>query len=148
MERSSCSISFSVAVIWDGSDDSRLLPSIARKSDVKLLRSPSTRVFGSHSSAMSSDRLLKLLSREMLNKPRITTNRKKNRKTKVRWNLIERGWRIVPECQVDETIAAKRAYRIEYSKVRQTAKPGLQKFLLASPHINLISGFLVASVPE
>src|SRR5438034_5573815 len=107
MERSNCSISFSVAVIWDGSDDSRLLPSIARKSDVKLLRSPSTRVFGSHSSAMSSDRLLKLLSREMLNKPRITTNRKKNKKTKVRWNLIERGWRIVAECQVDENHSCK-----------------------------------------
>src|SRR5205807_10378317 len=107
MERSNCSISFSVAVIWDGSDDSRLLPAIARKSDVKLLRSPSTRVFGSHSSAMSSDRLLKLLSREMLNKPRITTNRKKNKKTKESSNLIERCWRIVAECEVDENHRCK-----------------------------------------
>src|SRR5258707_14114445 len=104
MERFSCYISFSVAGIWDGPDDSRLLPSIARKSDVKLLRSPSTRVFGNHSSAISADRLLKLLRREMLNRPRITTNRKKNKKTKVRWNLIERGWRIGAECQLSETI--------------------------------------------
>ena len=32
---------------------------MARKSDVKLLRSPRTRVFGSHSSAISADKLLK-----------------------------------------------------------------------------------------
>src|SRR6516225_9330495 len=102
MERSNSSISFSVAAIWDDSDDRRLLPSIARKSDVKLLRSPRTRVFGSQSSAISSDKLLKLLRREMLNKPRITTKRKKNKKTNVRWNLIERGCLIVAKCQLGE----------------------------------------------
>src|SRR5437879_5000111 len=97
MERSSCAISFSVVVISEGSDDRRLLPSIARKSDVKLLRSPSTRVFGSQSSATSADTLLKLFKREMLNRPRITTSKKKNRKTKAKWNLIDRGCLIVAD---------------------------------------------------
>src|ERR1700680_3498725 len=96
MDRSSSSISFSVAAISDGSDDRRLLPSMARKSEVKLLRSPSTRVFGSHNSATSVDTRLKLLRREALNKTRTTTSRKKNKKTKARWNLIERGCRIWP----------------------------------------------------
>src|SRR5262245_66580390 len=80
---------------------------MARKSDVKLLRSPSTRVFGSHNSAISVDRLLKLLRREMLNKPRMTTSKKKNKKTKVRWNLIERGCLIVSDRQVVEAINCK-----------------------------------------
>src|SRR5215831_3703666 len=95
MDRSNSSISFSVAVIWDDCDDRRLLPSMARRSDVKLLRSPRTRVFGSHTSAISADKLLKLLRRDMLNKPRTTTNKKKNKKTNARWNLSERGCRIV-----------------------------------------------------
>src|SRR5215831_9198391 len=96
MERSSCSICLSVAAISEGSEDRRLLPSMARKSEVKLLRSPSTRVLGSHNSATSADTLLKLLRREMLNPPRTTTSRKKNRNTKAKWNLIERGCRIWP----------------------------------------------------
>jgi hypothetical protein len=77
---------------------------MARKSDVKLLRSPRTRVFGSHNSAISSERLLKLLRREMLNKPRITTNKKKNKKTNVRWNRIERGCLIVADRQVGVSV--------------------------------------------
>ena len=101
MERSSCSISFSVATISDESDDSRLLPSMARKSDVKLLRSPRTRVIGSHSSAMSADSRLKWLRREMLNKPRTTTSKKKNRKTEASWNRIERG------CRMGQTVTCK-----------------------------------------
>ena|SRR6516162_7704033 len=107
MDRSNCSISFSVAVICDDCDDRRLLPSMARKSDVKLLRSPRTRVFGNHNSAISADRLLKLLRREMLNKPRMTTNKKKNKKTNVRWNLIERGCLIVADRQVDVSVGCK-----------------------------------------
>jgi hypothetical protein len=78
---------------------------MARKSDVKLLRSPRTRVFGSHNSAISADKLLKLLRREMLNKLRMTTNKKKNKKTNVRWNRIERGCLIVADRQVGVTSA-------------------------------------------
>src|ERR1039458_2116178 len=100
MERSSSTISFSVTVISDGSDDRRSLPSAARKSDVKLLRSPSARILGSHTSATSADDWLKLLSREMLNKPRTTTSTKKNRKTEARRNLIERGCRILADRQL------------------------------------------------
>ena len=74
----------SVAAVSEGSEESRLLPSIARKSEVKLFRSPSTRVFGSHSSATSADRRLKLLSRQMLNRPSTTTSKKKTRNTAVR----------------------------------------------------------------
>ena len=51
---------FSVAAISAGSESNRLLPSMARKSEVKLLRSPSTRVFGSHSSATSADRPIEI----------------------------------------------------------------------------------------
>jgi hypothetical protein len=43
----------------------------------------------------------------MLNKPRMTTNKKKNKKTKARWNLIERGCLIVDDRQVGETINCK-----------------------------------------
>ena len=73
-----------VAAVSAGSDDNRLLPSIARKSEVKLLRSPSTRVVGSHNSATSAERRLKLLSRQMLNRPRTTTSKKNSRNTAVR----------------------------------------------------------------
>src|SRR5580693_3465212 len=72
MERSSTAICCSVAATSAGPDDSRLLPSMARKSEVKLFRSPSARVFGSHTSATSADRALKLLRRQMLNRPSTT----------------------------------------------------------------------------
>ena len=62
-------MSFSVAAVSAGSEDKRLLPSMARKSEVKLLRSPSARVVGSQTSATSADSRLKLLSRQMLNEP-------------------------------------------------------------------------------
>src|ERR1700716_3058725 len=104
MDKSSFSISFSVAAPSDALDDRRLLPSIARKSDVTLLRSPRTRVFGSHNSAISRDTLLKLLRREMLNKPRTTTSKKKNKKTKASWNWIERGCLIVADRQIAEIV--------------------------------------------
>ena len=107
MDRSSSSICASVALISDGSEDRRLLPSMARKSEVKLLRSPSTRVFGSHSSATSADTLLKLLRREMLNKPRTTTSRKKNKKIKAKWNLIERGCLILADRPLLKNVKAK-----------------------------------------
>ena len=77
-------MSVSVAAISDGSVDNRLLPSMARKSEVKLLRSPSTRVVGSQTSATSADSRLKLLSRQMLNEPSTQTSRKKTRNTPAR----------------------------------------------------------------
>src|SRR5215831_13245674 len=94
---------------------------MARKSDVKLLRSPRTRVFGSHKSAISADRLLKLLRREMLNKPRMATNKKKNKKTKVRWNLIERGCLIVADRQVG-------VRPLEYNERSQKGEPDSRNF--------------------
>ena len=57
---------------------------MARKSEVKLLRSPSARVFGSHTSATSADSRLKLLRRQMLNDPSTTTSKKNSRNTAVR----------------------------------------------------------------
>src|SRR5215471_21166435 len=104
MDRSSSSICFSVAVISAGSDDSRLLPSMARKSDVESLRSPSARLFGSHRSAMSAETWWKPFSREMLNQPSTTTSKKKNRKTEARWNRIERGCRIVGDWGFDDEL--------------------------------------------
>jgi hypothetical protein len=61
-------------------------------------------VFGSHNSAISRDTLLKLLRREMLNTPRTTTSKKKNKKTKASWNWIERGCLIVADRQIDEIV--------------------------------------------
>src|SRR5262245_48058892 len=92
---------------------------MARKSEVKLLRSPRTRVFGSHNSAMSADRRLKWLNREMLNEPRTTTSTNKNRKTQASWARIERG------CCIGRTVNVK---AFSYSRRKLQRKPELVNF--------------------
>src|ERR1700683_5541438 len=94
MVRSSSAMSCSVASVRSGSEDRRLLPSMARKSDVKLLRAPSARVVGSQIWATSADSRLKLLRRQMLNIPSTATSEKNSRNTAARWERIDCGCRI------------------------------------------------------
>jgi len=55
IERSRSTISFSMVSLSTGSEDSSFSPSAARKSEVKLLRSPSARVLGSQRTRICAD---------------------------------------------------------------------------------------------
>src|SRR5271166_6484110 len=100
MESSRPSISFSMAPVPAALGDRRTLPSAARKSDVKLLRSPRRRVFGNQRSVMPADTRWKSLRRVMLNKPRTMTSKKKRKKTQDKWTRIERGCRMAADGHV------------------------------------------------
>src|SRR6476660_8431604 len=84
-----------MVAIWLALDDSKSRPSVARKSEVKLLRSPRMRVLGSQTSAIPVDTLLKSVSREMLNNPSTITSKKNRKNTKDRWNRMDRGFRMM-----------------------------------------------------
>src|SRR5262249_50972411 len=59
--------------------------------EVKLLRSPSSRVLGSQRSRMSAETRLKSLNRSMLNSPSTSTSRKKKKNTADRRKRIDRS---------------------------------------------------------
>src|SRR6516164_3443433 len=75
-------------------EDRTSRPSAARKSEVKLLRSPRIRVLGNQTSTMLVETLLNSRSHEMPNRPSTMTNRKNKTKTDDNWKRIDRGWRM------------------------------------------------------